>query len=58
MQVIAFDNLGREPSMSERINVSVLLLNDFQRVRIIFGVDRNTIMEKQDYIIEYVPVEI
>ena len=51
-QVTAFDNLGRPPSNSQSVSVNLLVLNDFQRVRIIFNIDIDTILAKEEFIIE------
>ena len=52
LKVIASDSAGAN-SLSDAVNVSVLLLNDFQRVRIIFGSNQSVISGKQDFIVRY-----
>ena len=51
-QVTAYDNLGVSPSLSCGTYVVLVVLNDFQRIRVLFDCGVDTIVSAEDKIVE------
>ena len=46
----AYDNDGQEPSLTSTTPVTLLVLDNFQRVAIVFNAALNTIVAKENFI--------
>ena len=51
LQVVAYDNLGREGSLSCGTTVKLVVLNDFQRISVLFNCGFEDIIAVENEII-------
>ena len=50
LQVTAYDNNGEDPSLTADAEITLVVLDNFQRVAIVFKASLTTIMNKQNFI--------
>ena len=50
----AYDNDGQDPSLNDEAVIRLVVLDNFQRVAIVFRTSLTTIINKQNFIVQYV----
>ena len=52
VQVTAYDNRGDDPSLSSTASINIVVLNDFQRISVLFSCGIDTVAQSEQQIIE------
>lgn len=54
LTVTAYDNLGNDPSLSSTASINIVVLNDFQRISVLFSCGIETVAQSEQLIIDII----